>query len=168
MPRWTWVLPALGVVVVGAVPFVRYAQKGRSEAAIVDVLRALHAAQAEFRQSGNGTGYAITIESLRSCTDQRTVSLGMDARAVPEYEVKVRAAEGATPLPPDCHGRPTTSDYYASAVPTSVAAAGKQAFAMTATGRIFVFFDGIAPLERDMAPSGLATPLESVPTLKIP
>jgi hypothetical protein len=85
-----------------------------------------------------------------------------------EYEVKVRAAEGATPLPPDCHGRPTTSDYYASAVPTSAAAAGQQAFAMTATGRIFVFFDGIAPLERDMTPSGLATPLESVPTFKIP
>ena len=39
---------------------------------------------------------------------------------------------------------------------------------MTATGRIYVFFDGVAPLERDMAAGGLATPLESVPTFKIP
>jgi hypothetical protein len=39
---------------------------------------------------------------------------------------------------------------------------------MTGTGRIFVFFDGVAPLESDMRPEGLATPLESVPAFKIP
>jgi hypothetical protein len=39
---------------------------------------------------------------------------------------------------------------------------------MTATGNIYVFFDGVAPLERDMTATGLATPVESVPAFKIP
>ena len=167
MPRWTWLLPAVGIVTVVAVPFVRLAQKSRSETNALEVLQALHAAQTEFRRVHNGLGYATTIESLRPCPDGRA-GVSVDARAAAGYEVKVRAAEGATALPLDCHGRPTASDYYASAAPTSVESAGQQAFAMTGAGRVYVFFDGIAPIERDMAADGLATPLEAVPSFKIP
>jgi hypothetical protein len=60
------------------------------------------------------------------------------------------------------------SDYYASAEPGSSRPPAHQAFAVTSAGRVFVFFDGIAPRERDMAPGGTATPLEQVPALKIP
>jgi hypothetical protein len=62
----------------------------------------------------------------------------------------------------------TVSDYYAAAAPRSVQTAGQQAFAMLAAGRIYVFFDGIAPLERDMTPDGLAVPLDALRTFKIP
>jgi hypothetical protein len=84
------------------------------------------------------------------------------------YATQLRAAEGATTLAVDCHGRAMVSNYYISAVPRSVDSPGQRAFAATAAGRIFVFFDGVAPLESDMAPTGLATPLETLSTFKIP
>jgi hypothetical protein len=67
----------------------------------------------------------------------------------------------------DCHGRPLSSDYYAALSPSD-GTVGQQAFAITGTGRIFVFFDGIAPVERDMTADGLATPIEALDTFKIP
>ena len=36
------------------------------------------------------------------------------------------------------------------------------------SGRVFVFFDGLAPLEKDMAPGGLATPLDTLSAFRIP
>ena len=34
--------------------------------------------------------------------------------------------------------------------------------------RVYVFVDGVAPREADMAPGGLATPLEAMPSFRIP
>jgi hypothetical protein len=172
MRRWSWVLPAIGVLVVGAIPFVRYAQKSRIESATAQLLREVHVAQEGFRNAGNGSGYATALESLlQPCPGATTMPLTATAIAsirAAGYELNVRPAEGAVPSLADCHGRPTTSNYYASMAPRSIESPGQQAYALTATGTIYVFFDGVAPLERDMAPGGLATPLESVPTFKIP
>jgi hypothetical protein len=85
------------------------------------------------------------------------------------YEVTIRPAASAESRGVDCHGRPTASDYYAAAQPRSPEILAKQAFGTTASGgQIFVFFDGVAPLETDMGPDGLATPLEAVESFKIP
>jgi hypothetical protein len=59
------------------------------------------------------------------------------------------------------------SDYYSAAQPITPLD-GRQAFAMTARARIYVFFDGIAPRESDMRPGGLAVPLDTVERFKIP
>lgn len=67
----------------------------------------------------------------------------------------------------DCHGRATSSDFYAAVAPRS-ALDGRQAMAMLSWGRIYVFFDGIAPLESDMGPRGLAVPLDRLESFKIP
>jgi type II secretory pathway pseudopilin PulG len=171
MRRWSWVLPLIGVVVVSAIPFVRYAQKSRSESEAAEVLRAVHVAQEGFRNASSGS-YATALESLlQPCPEATFTPPSADSIAslrAAGYDVELRMAEGATTAPADCHGRPTTSNYYASTAPRTVDSPGQQAFAMTASGRIYVFFDGVAPVERDMAPGGLATPLESVPNFKIP
>lgn len=167
-----WIVPLVGAVIVAALPLVRYVQKRTAESGAADFLRRVQVAQHAFRASQPAAGYAASFESLTApCPGGRPGMLRGDAISSLEqlgYAAQLRAAEGATPLALDCHGRPTVSDYYAAASPRSVASAGQQAFAATAAGRIFVFFDGIPPLERDMAPSGLATPLDALGTFKIP
>jgi hypothetical protein len=85
------------------------------------------------------------------------------------FDVSLRPAQGASTASADCHGQATTTDFYAALQPASVAAAPRRAYAVTGlSGRVFVFFDGVAPLEADMAPGGLATPLDTLGTFRIP
>jgi hypothetical protein len=88
--------------------------------------------------------------------------------AVRGYVLTLRAATHGTPSGVDCHGRPTTSDYYAAIAPAPERTDGRRAFAMTSQNPVFVFFDGIAPTEADMASGGLATPRDLLETFRIP
>lgn len=167
-----WAIPLAGAAIVAALPVVRYIQKESAESAASDFLRRVHDAQQSFRSSQSGAGYAASFASLTTpCPGGgRAVFMADEIGALQGrgYDAQLRAARGATPVALDCHGHQTVSDYYAAAAPRSVEVAGQQAFGVTGAGRIFVFFDGIAPLESDMEPSGLATPLEAVSTFKIP
>lgn len=168
---WLLGVPMLGIVIVTLIPFVRYAQQTRAESAASAFLGRVHAGQQAFRVSHGNAGYASALDSLTmSCQGGSGVPIPASDVAALEragYHPTLRPAELAVTAALDCHGRPLVSDYYASVSPRSVEAPGRQAFAVTSTGRIFVFFDGIAPLERDMA-AGLATPLGSLETFKIP
>lgn len=166
-----WAMPLAGILAVVAVPVVRSVQKSRAESIAAEFLQHVRAAQRTFTGSTD-MRYASSLESLTApCPAASMPILGasaLSALTAAGYDARVRAAEGAVPRGSDCHGRPTVSDYYAAAFPRAVGSAGQQAFATTAAGRIFVFFDGIAPLERDMHPNGLATPLESLDAFRIP
>lgn len=162
----------MGAVAVAALPLIRYVQKTTAEAAAAGFLQRVHLAQQTFRSDQSGTGYAASLDSLTlPCPGAaRSMLTGDEIRSLERrgYAAHLRAAEGATTLAVDCHGRAMVSNYYISAVPRSVDSPGQQAFAATAAGRIFVFFDGVAPLESDMGSTGLATPLETLSTFKIP
>jgi hypothetical protein len=172
MRRWSWCLPLIGILGVGALPFVRYCHKTQAQAVAADFLKRVHEKQLVVQSEVREKGFMVTLSSLVTVCPQTISSVLTSEHVISVeaagYEVGVRPAEGSTPGPPDCHGRPTASDYYAWARPRSVESPGQQAFAMTATGKIYVFFDGIAPLERDMTATGLATPVESVRAFKIP
>jgi hypothetical protein len=84
-----------------------------------------------------------------------------------EYSLVLRRAANATATGADCHGRPTASDYYAAAEPPPEFG-GAHAYGMTSRGRVYVFFDGLAPRESDMARDGLAVPLDALETFRIP
>jgi hypothetical protein len=172
MRRWSWCVPLIGILVAGSLPFVRYLQKTRAETLAAEFLQRVHEKQVMVQLGVRENGFLVTLSSLVTACP-RTISNVLTPehlRTVEAagYEVGVRPADGSTPGPPDCHGRPTASDYYAWARPRSVQSPGTQAFAMTATGEIYVFFDGVAPLELDMTATGLATALKSVPAFKIP
>jgi hypothetical protein len=94
-------------------------------------------------------------------------ALASDAQTSHGYRFVLRAARTARDVGLDCHGRRTASDFYAAATPANEFA-GREAMAMTSWGRIYVFFDGIAPLESDMAVGGLAVPLDTLEAFKIP
>jgi hypothetical protein len=170
--RWSRAVPILGIVVVAALPLVNYARREQAEAAAAGFLQKLRTGQEAFRTRG-GIGYASELSSLTfPCPGQTSSPLNPDDLslvAAAGYEVALWPAASAETQGVDCHGRSTVSDYYAFAQPRSPETPARQAFATTASaGRIFVFFDGIAPLESDMGPGGLATPLDAVESFKIP
>lgn len=168
---WLLGVPMLGIVVVTLIPFVRHAQQTRAESTASAFLGRVHAGQQAFRESHGNAGYASALDSLTMpCRGGNGVPIpASDVTALERagYDAILRPAELAVSAVKDCHGRPLVSDYYAAVSPRSVQSPGRQAFAVTSSGRIFVFFDGIAPLERDMA-GGLATPLDALDTFKIP
>jgi hypothetical protein len=129
-------------------------------------MQQVHAAQRAFRARSSHSGYATSVESLiRPCPDGRPAVL--DQWAVRGYVLSVRAAHDARVGGVDCHGRPTASDFYASAQPAG-AFDGRLALAVTSRGRVFVFFDGVPPREDDMRFGGLAVSVEALAGFKIP
>jgi Tfp pilus assembly protein PilE len=140
-----------------------------AEKAAAATLNAIVEAQRAFRKAGGRGGYATDLQSLTEpCAGEGAAVLaGTAAIAGYDYRVVVRAAERAAMAGTDCHGRPVASNFYASVRPAH-AWAGRQAMASTARGRIYVFFDGLPPVERDMDAGGLAVPLDTLDTFKIP
>jgi hypothetical protein len=171
-----WWAPALGVAgVVAAIaaPLVNLAQMRAATRQAGVALEAIHQAQEGFRLTGGRGGYASDLASLMTaCPGDGQPALRDSVEAVPiralAFEVRLRAAEGAQVLAVDCHQRPAASDYYASAAPRQNGVDGRQALAMTSGGRIFVFFDGVPPRQEDMGGGGLAVPLDTLSSFKIP
>jgi hypothetical protein len=150
-----------------SVPVHMYVQMDAAERAAATLLERIADAQRDFRDRNDRRGYATALASLTTpCPGDERSALELHEPVSP-YEVTLRAADRAVSRGTDCHGRPVASDFYAAAWPTS-AVAGRQAFAVTARGRIYVFFDGIAPRESDFAFGGLAVPLDAIETFKIP
>ena len=151
-------------------PIGRYGLKLRDEAQALNVVHEVRRAQAAFRSSLGGAGYASSIESLtRGCgaeAPMSRVTLADLERA--GYEVQLRPSTGSQTLGQDCHGHPTVDDYYLGVQPRGAAVAGQRAYGATSRGDVFIFFDGLAPQEQDMTAGGLATPSESLSAFKIP
>ena len=138
-----------------------------AEDAAAATLSAIVEAQRAFRRATGA--YATDLASLTEGCPAQSVPILREPLATVEfdYQVVLRESTRATQADRDCHGKPTASDFYAAAAPLH-AWAGRQAMAVTSRGRIYVFFDGIAPVERDMETGGLAVPLDTLDTFKIP
>jgi hypothetical protein len=159
--------------VIASIPIVSYVRKINAESRAVGFLGHVQAAQEAFRNGSGRGAYASDLSSLTTACAGETgavLSEGELTDAIGAgYETVLRPASDAETRGVDCHGRPTVSNYYASAQPRSADVAPRQAFAVTASaGEVYVFFDGLAPREDDMKPGGLATPLASLETFKIP
>ena len=170
--RWLRIVPLVAALGVAAIPLRQYSQKLQSEAAGEAFMRQLADAQLEFRRR-HGPNFAASLESLTAaCPGEPAAPLdgsAVEAVKARGFDVALRTAQGAAEGTADCHGRPTAADYYAALQPSATDAAPRQAYAITGrSGRVFVFFDGLAPLEKDMAAGGLAMPLEQLSNFKIP
>lgn len=132
-------------------------------------LKAMVEAQRVFRKAGGRGGYATDFDSLtQPCPNETVPALPSPPPfSAYDYRTVLRAAQGASAVGTDCHGRPTASDFYAALQPAHEWA-GRHALASTSWGRIYVFFDGLPPVERDMGVGGLAVPLDTLDTFKIP
>lgn len=165
------VLPAVVTAALVAWVVLGHAARARAEAVAADFMSRLHEAQQRFHARGGG--FASALDSLTTACPSGEGGAWLEVAALQRlrgagYEVMVRSRDGSTVIGSDCHGRPTVADYYAAVQPGDVREPAQRAFAITGAGRIFVFVDGIAPIEPDMAPGGLATPLEDLATFRIP
>jgi hypothetical protein len=142
----------------------------RAEAVGADFVEKVHDAQLAFHTSTGG--FASHLDSLTArCPagggpwlDGATVERLEQAG----YRVTLRSRQGARTVGSDCRERALVDDYYVGVAPNDARRAALRAYGSNGTGRVFVFVDGIAPLEADMAPGGLAIPLEEMPTFRIP
>lgn len=142
-------------------------QMRAAEDAAAKTVAAIVEAQRTFRRAAGG--YATDLSSLtQACGGQMSAPLAQRLEAADyDYRVVLRASVRALPAGTDCHGRPVVTDFYVATYPAHTWA-GRQAMAATGRGRVYVFFDGIAPVERDMEAGGLAVPLDTLDTFKIP
>ena len=162
-------MPLAGIALLLAWPFGRYALKVRDEAQAMNVVREVRRAQETFRASS--AGYASAIESLTAGCGSGAAPMSRATLADLEragYELQLRPHQLAATFGSDCHGRATVDDYYLGVQPRGARVAGQRAYGATSRGDVFVFFDGLAPLERDMTPDGLATPSEALSAFRIP
>lgn len=164
------ILPLAGLVIVAALPLVRYVQKNAAERAAVEALqRVLDAQHAIQRATGS---HAWDLRSLTApCPGQTHAALApavLEGIAAAGYTLTLRARQGVTAGGVDCHQRETGRDFYVSVQPAGAASAGQRAYAATGRGRIYLFYDGIPPTESDFGPLGLATPLDGAATFRIP
>lgn len=165
--RWGFPL-AIVVIAIGWV-IAGHVERARAQDAASRFLAQLQQSQAAFRAAAGG--FAATLDSLTTaCAAGGPWLEAADLERLDRagYVLRLRARTGAQTGPPDCHGRATVDDYHAAVQPASARTAPQRAFATTAAGRIFVFVDGIAPAEPDMARGGLATALEHMATFRIP
>jgi hypothetical protein len=168
--KWWWTIgfPLAGCLVAAAVPLVRYAGMQRDERVAIDVMAQVQGAQAVFQNRSGG--FATNAASLTAVCDGREPALSLAVLAglaAAGYGLQLRAAEGATVSGRDCLGGDVATDYYAAIAPLSPATRARQAYASRGDGRVYLFVDGLAPRERDIA-SGLATPLEARESFRIP
>ena len=165
------VLPLLGTLAAASIPLITFAQKSRAEASAVDLLHRLDRAQQAFRLA-TGAGYASSLRSIVTGCPVAAAAGQQPTEVLSEfdgpYRLSLRAATSARVVGTDCHGQPIVSEYYASAEPAWTDPRGQKAFAMLSGSGVWVFFDGVAPLEADMGPGGLATRLEALDSFRIP
>lgn len=168
MRLWSILLPVIGTCVAAAIPFARYAEKQRDESVAVNSVRQIQDAQERVRDAAGA--YATVLATLvEGCLG---VAPALPAAVLEElagagYVLQMRAAVDAAPGGKDCQGHPLASDYYVAVSPATAGEAAEKAFAGRADRRLFVFVDGIAPSEADIA-GGLATPLDEINSFKIP
>jgi hypothetical protein len=165
--KWLALLvPLVGAMLAVGTPLWRYGERQRNERAAIDAVTAVQAAQQQFYS--RYAAYATSLASLVTpCDGERSAPAALADLDPEGYRIEVRGAMGAGEKPRDCHGRATATDYYVAVVPTSPSTPSQTAFAARSDGRVFLFYDGIAPREADMS-SGLPTPLAERETFTIP
>jgi hypothetical protein len=111
-------------------------------------LRTLSASQIMFQTSCGNGGYARTLEQL--LTPPPGSSDGFLGRSSIEkvdrsHTITLRPAERTGPL--DCHGRPTSHSFSATAVPLVFLEGGRRSFTLVPDGTIWYSESAVPPSE---------------------
>jgi type IV pilus assembly protein PilA len=151
----------IGIIAAIAVPGLLRARMSGNESSAIGSMRAINSAQAAFSSSAGQGGYADALTDLApdycGTGTQGFISpdLGAATNTKSGYTVTMIAATGAVDGPDDCAANPSTTAYYATAVPLTVGTTGSRGFATLANGTIYFTLDGTAPPD-----DGTGTPLQ--------
>jgi len=157
------VLIAVIVVILGvvALPGLWRARMAGNEAVAIATLRTIVSAEIAYASVCGRNRYAASLQTLGVPPPGTTQAflpphLSAAAPEVDGFRFTLAPGELAAAGGPDCNGKPTTSDYYAAAVPVRFGRTGARSFAVGTPGVIWQAPAAAAPLEPFGAP---ATPV---------
>lgn len=146
----------VGIVAAVAVPWLLRARMARNEASAVVSLRRIVSAEISYASVCGREGYAMSLATLGRVPPGGTQPfLEPDLANRPErdgYVFELRPGAYARPGARDCHGLPTQSSYYVSAVPQGERT-GRMAFAASTSGSIWQLPGATPPVEPFLPPS---------------
>jgi prepilin-type N-terminal cleavage/methylation domain-containing protein len=146
------VVGIIGIIVGTAVPGFLHARRLSRETAAIVALRALNDAQAGYASACGRDAYADRFTTLGapppgSLAGFLSPDLAMsDTPLKSGYQFTLSSGMDGRPGPMDCNGAPTSTTYYASAVPAT-ADSGTRAFATSQDQDIWQDISGVAPSE---------------------
>ena len=146
------VVAIIGVVVGIAVPGVIHARRLGRETAAMAALRAINDAQAGYASACGRESFAIQFTTLGMAPPGALLGFlspdltTSDTPLKSGYQYALTSGMDGRPGPMDCNGTPTSTSYYASAVPAG-ADSGMRAFATSQDLDIWQDISGVAPPE---------------------
>ena len=121
-----------------------------NEASAIAVLSTVTSTQIEYMLSCGNGAYAATFESLLAGVPGASSAVAdLGGSPTPPkfgYEFTLQSGNSSTPGPLDCRGRPTTTQWFATALPQTYGTTGTRSFAATAEG-VWANSTGAAPEE---------------------
>ena len=150
------VVAIIGIIAAIAVPGLLRARMSGNEASAIGSLRAIDSGQVSYSAGCGNGAFATAFATLGAPPPggtQAFLSSDLTSAVNPQksgYVYALAAGLGGLPGPNDCNGTPTSSTYYATAVPASPGTTGNRAFATNTAGAIW----------QDVAAGGAAAPPE--------
>lgn len=138
------VVAIIGIIAAIAIPGLLRARMSGNEASAIGSMRSINSAQATYAAAAAGGGYAATLPTLAipcgAAGGPPFLSPDMTTAAAvvkSGYTVTLANGAGAVAGPVDCNATPSTTGYYASAVPVSPNSSGLRTFATNQGGTVW-------------------------------
>ncbi|HUF22979.1 MAG TPA: hypothetical protein VMN81_02535 [Vicinamibacterales bacterium] len=152
------IVTIVGIITIVALPGLWRARMANNEAAAIASLQRIVSAEMAYASVCGGNRYADSLETLAapppgSAEGFLPADLAGPAPDVGGFRVRLTRGEGAEAAGADCHGKPTYTGYYASAVPVRFGRTGARSFAVNTTGTVWQDVTAAAPQEPFGAPA---------------
>ena len=144
------VVAIIGIIAAIAVPGLLRARISGNEASAIGSTRAIVSAQADYW--GLNRGYSTDLLLLADpCIAGSAPFLSPDLTTAPHqksgYTFAVVPGLGTAVGPNDCNGEPTSTTFYATAIPQTPGSTGTRGFASDVGSAIYQMADGTAPAQ---------------------
>ncbi len=153
------VVAIISVIAAVAVPSLLKSKQAGSEVSAAASLLTISKAQVMYSVSCGGGSYAASLTTLGTPSPGTTEAiLSPDLTSSPTptkagYNFTMGPGAGASPGANDCNGTPTTSTFYATAVPQTFGTTGSRSFAINSSGTVWMTTAAAAPTEPFGAPA---------------
>jgi type II secretory pathway pseudopilin PulG len=133
-----------------AVPTVFRSKLAANETAAIGTLRLIHTGQLTYTLTCGYGLYASSFPDLADPTSEGFLPMDLTINPTPQksgYLYQLQAGPSGQSGLVDCHGAPTATEYYVSAIPITFQGTGNRAFATNHNSVIWQDTGGAAPVE---------------------
>jgi len=154
------VVAIISMIAAVAVPQLMRMRMGGQETSAMLSLKTVNASEVAYSASCGNSGFATLFATLAAPAPTIgfiSADLSTDPSIKSGYSLALAPGLGAVAGPPDCNGTATSTNYYATAVPTAYGSTGSRSFATNANNTIYQEWAATAPVEPFGPP---ATPIQ--------